>query len=259
MKLILTFILLFAALASVKAQSNYITGKVVEEGSENGLYGATIVVNQLKGTGATTDLDGNFKIKVPVATYTLKVTMIGYLPVVKTDVIVTAGRETDLIIKMKATTVNLNGVTVTSDYFDKSIQENNMSTIVLNAQEIRRSPGSMQDFQRILQGMPGVATSSDQTNELLVRGGSPNQNLTVFDNMEIHSTNHYPNQFNSGGPINMVNVDLIEDIQFSTGGFNSKYGDKLSSVLILNTREGRRTSWLKGDANISFAGSRRCA
>jgi hypothetical protein len=255
MKFISAFFFIIITTVNISAQSNFIKGKVVDEGTGEALTGATIVVEQLKGTGATSDLSGAFSIKVPVATYTLNATMIGYLPVVKTDVIVTAGRETELIIKMKATTVNLNGVTVTSDYFDKSIQENNLSAIVLNAQEIRRSPGSMQDFQRILQGMPGVATTSDQNNELLVRGGTPNQNLTVFDNMEIHSTNHYPNQFNSGGPINMINVDLIEDIQFSTGGFNAKYGDKLSSVLIVNTREGRRTSALKGDANISFAGA----
>jgi len=89
---------------------------------------------------------------------------------------------------------------------------------VLGAEEVRRSPGSTQDFQRILQGMAGVSFTNDQDNELLVRGGSPNENQTVFDNMEIHSTNYYPNGLNSGGPINMVNVDLIEDIHFSTGG-----------------------------------------
>ncbi|MDP3684521.1 MAG: TonB-dependent receptor, partial [Ignavibacteria bacterium] len=92
-------------------------------------------------------------------------------------------------------------------------------------------------------------------NELLVRGGSPNENLTVYDNMELHSTNHYPNEMNSGGPINMVNVDLIENIQFSTGGFISKYGDKLSSVMSIETREGTRNSLLKGNANLSMAGA----
>jgi len=254
-KLLLVCCLMFLCAGVGFAQSNYIIGKVIDETSGEALYGANVIVNELKGAGASTDINGAFKIKVPVATYTLKISSIGYVPVVKTDIVVTTGRETNVVVKMKATTVNLHEVTISTDYFDKASQENNLSTVVLNAEEIRRSPGSMQDFQRILQSMPGVATSSDQNNELLVRGGSPNQNLTVFDNMEIHSTNHYPNQYNSGGPINMVNVDLIEDIQFSTGGFNAKYGDKLSSVLILNTREGRRTSDIKGDANISFAGA----
>jgi hypothetical protein len=73
--------------------------------------------------------------------------------------------------------------------------------------------------------------------------------------MEIHSTNHYPNEYNSGGPINMINVDLIEDIQFSTGGFISKYGDKLSSVMNVTTREGTRNNLFNANMNLSMAGA----
>ncbi|MCL5020293.1 MAG: hypothetical protein M1339_01220, partial [Bacteroidetes bacterium] len=102
--------------------------------------------------------------------------------------------------------------------------------------------------------MAGVSFTTDQTNELLVRGGAPDENLTVLDHMEIHSTNHYPNQYNSGGPINMINVELIEDVQFSTGGFISKYGDKSSSVMSITTREGTRESLLRGNLNLSMAG-----
>lgn len=110
------------------------------------------------------------------------------------------------------------------------------------------------DYQRILQAMPGVSFSTDQSNELLVRGGAPDENLTVFDHMEVQSTNHYPNEYNSGGPINMVNVDLIQDVDFSTGGFISKYGDKSSSVIDITTREGSRDKLLTGNANLTMAG-----
>ena len=155
---------------------------------------------------------------------------------------------------MAPSAIQMKEAVVKGDYFDKAIQLNNVATLVLSPEEIRRSPGSMQDFQRILQGMAGVSFSNDQNNELIVRGGSPNENLTVFDEMELHSTNHYPNEYNSGGPINMVNVDLIENIQFSTGGFISKYGDKLSSVMHITNREGTRNSALAGDVNLSMAG-----
>ncbi len=236
-------------------QTNNLTGRVVDASTGEPLIGANVIVNELPNTGAAADEDGFFSIKVPVGAYSIKISLIGYIPVVKTDIIVNAGRETFVNVKLQATAVELGEITVKSDYFDKAVQANNLSTVVLSAEEVRRSPGSMQDFQRILQAMPGVANSSDQTNELLVRGGSPNENLTVFDNIEIHSTNHYPNQFNSGGPINMVNVDLIDNIQFSTGGFTAKYGDKLSSVMVVNTREGRRNSLFNGNINVSFAGA----
>lgn len=238
-----------------KTKFNIIRGEVLDASSGERLIGATVVVNELKSKGTVTDENGAFEMLVPLGAYSLKISLVGYQTVIKTDVIVNAGRETVLSVKLLGTTLEMQTVTVKGDYFDKSLQANTLSTVVLSAEEVRRSPGSAQDFQRILQSMPGVGFSSDQDNELLVRGGSPNENLVLFDDMELHSVNHYPNEYNSGGPINMVNVDLIDNIQFSTGGFVSKYGDKLSSVVVVNTREGRRTNALNGNANISMAGA----
>jgi hypothetical protein len=254
LKLIITcFILFVTSIAGM--QENLITGKVLDERTNEPLTGVNIVVNELQGTGTTSDVNGIFNIPVTAGSYSITASYIGYQTVVKTDVIVKSGSEAKVVIKMSEIAVELQQVTIKADYFDKALKENDLSTVILGAEEIRRSPGSAQDFQRILQGMAGVSFSNDQNNELLVRGGSPNENLTVFDNMEIHSTNHYPNEYNSGGPINMVNVDLIEDIQFSTGGFISKYGDKLSSVMNITTREGTRNNLFNANMNLSMAGA----
>lgn len=251
-KSIFLFFLLLSGMVS--AQKGVISGRVVDATTGEALIGANIIVNELETIGAASDIGGFFTVNVPLGTYSVKVSLIGYQPVVKTDVVVKSGREAHVLIRLSETTLDMEEITVTAEYFDESIQDNDLSTVVLHAEEIRRSPGSSQDFQRILQGMAGVSFSNDQTNELLVRGGSPNENLTVFDGMEIHSTNHYPNNLNSGGPINMINVDLIQDIEFSTGGFISKYGDKLSSVLVVNTREGTRNRDFSTNANVSMAG-----
>ncbi|MCF8242872.1 MAG: TonB-dependent receptor, partial [Melioribacteraceae bacterium] len=236
------------------AQQTQVTGKVFDSATREPLPGVNVIIIELENTGAATNINGEFEINVPVGSYSIRASLVGYTPVVKTDVIAKSGRETNVLIELSETALEMNQVEVTADYFDKSIIENDLSTVVLGAEEVRRSPGSSQDFQRILQAMAGVSFSTDQTNELLVRGGSPDENLTVYDNMEIHSTNHYPNEYNSGGPINMINVDLIEDIQFSTGGFISKYGDKLSSVLSVKTREGTRNRLFSGNGNLSMAG-----
>ena len=246
--------LLMMMFNNIFAQKGILNGKVTDVSNSEPLIGVNIIVVELENTGTATDINGYFEIALPVGSYSLKASLIGYSTVVKTDVIVKSGTEETINIQLSSTTLELGQVTVTGDYFDKAITENNLSTVILGQEEVRRSPGSDQDFQRILQAMAGVSFSTDQTNELLVRGGSPNENLTVFDNMEIHSTNHYPNELNSGGPINMINVDLIEDIHFSTGGFISKYGDKLSSVLVVNTREGTRLRDLAANVNLSMAG-----
>lgn len=253
--IILIFLLSILIQTNLSAQSGTVTGIITDASTKEPLIGANILIVEMENVGSATDFDGKFLIKVPVGSYSIRASLIGYTPVVKTDVIVKTGSEVYLDIQLSQTTLELNEVQVTADYFDKSILENNLSTISLSVEEIKRSPGSMADFQRILQGMAGVSFSNDQTNELLVRGGSPNENLTVFDGMELHSTNHYPNEFNSGGPINMVNVSLIQDIQFSLGGFISKYGDKMSSVMNITTRDGTRNSLFTGQTNFSMAGA----
>lgn len=240
--------------ATAHSQTGTITGYLSDAKTGEALVGANIIINELKNTGAATDTDGRFVVVVPVGSYSVRASMIGFQPVVKTDVIVTAGSETHIVIRLSEAPVELGQVTVSPDYFEKASVENNLSTVVLGSEEVKRSPGSAQDFQRILQAMAGVSFTTDQTNELLVRGGAPDENLTVLDHMELHSTNHYPNQYNSGGPINMINVDLIQDVQFSTGGFISKYGDKSSSVMSVTTREGSRESLLRGNVNLSMAG-----
>ncbi|MCK5455906.1 MAG: carboxypeptidase-like regulatory domain-containing protein, partial [Melioribacteraceae bacterium] len=233
---ILLLILVFTSINY--AQTGLLTGKVIDASTKEALIGANILVTELENIGGATDVDGNFKINVPVGSYSIKVSLIGYTPIVNTDIVIKTNSESYFEIQLSPTSLKIDEVTVTADYFDKAVIENNLSTIALGVEEVRRSPGAMGDFQRILQGIAGVSFSSDQTNELLVRGGSPNENLTIFDNMELHSTNHYPNEFNSGGPINMVNLELVQDIQFSTGGFISKFGDKMSSSMSINSRDG---------------------
>lgn len=253
-RLFLILIIMVLAKGNIFPQTGIITGSVTDSKTNEPLIGVNIIVNELSGAGAASNEHGNFSIKLPVGSYSLKATLIGYTPAVKTDIIVKTGGEVRVIIQLSESAVNLNEISVTADYFDKSVIENNLSTVVLGVEEIKRSPGSLQDFQRILQAMAGVSYSKDKNNELLVRGGSPNENLTILDNIEMHSTNHYPNERNSAGPINMINVDLIDNIQFSTGGFISKYGDKLSSVMNITTREGSRIKPLQANFNISNAG-----
>ncbi|MBU0473670.1 MAG: TonB-dependent receptor [Bacteroidetes bacterium] len=249
---ILVLVLLISNLSF--AQTGSLSGKVIDSSTKEALIGANILITELENVGAATDINGNFEFNVPVGSYSIKVSLIGFETVIKTDIIIKTKSQTYIDVQLSPTTLKMDEVTVTADYFDKAVIENNLSTIALGVEEVRRSPGSMSDFQRILQGMAGVSFSNDQTNELLVRGGSPNENLTIFDNMELHSTNHYPNEFNSGGPINMINTELIQDIQFSTGGFISKFGDKMSSAMNIKTRDGITSQPFVGETNISMAG-----
>ena len=232
-----------------------IAGQVVDGTTQQPLAGVNVQVVEAPSFGAVSDGNGNFFINgIDVGEYSLRASLLGYGQAVVTNVVVSTGRSAKVKVKLTETPVEVGGVEVKADYFSRAGSISPVSTVGLSGSEVARSPGSLADMDRIMLSLPNVGNSSDESNELIVRGGAPDENLTVMDYVEIPSTNHYPNEFNSGGPINMVNVDLIEDIQFSTGGFPAQYGDKLSSVMDVTLREGDRQRAFASNTGFNFAG-----
>ena len=244
----------FSSLAAQEKRGE-ISGQVIDGATQQPLIGVNVAVVEKPTAGAATDENGNFFIKnLEVGEYSLRASLIGYQTLVLTNVVVSTGRSAKVKIKMEEALVEIGEVEVKADYFSRAGSISPVSTIGLSGAEVARSPGSIQDMDRLMQSLPNVGNSSDESNELIVRGGAPDENLTVMDYVEIPSTNHYPNEFNSGGPINMVNVDLIEDVRFSTGGFPAQYGDKLSSVMDVTLREGDRRRSFATNTGFNFAG-----
>jgi hypothetical protein len=232
-----------------------ITGKVLDSKTLEPIPSVNVIVLQKQGVGGATDVNGNFRIRsLEVGTYSLQISAIGYSLQVVTNVVISTGRATSLTVKLDETAIEMRGVTVQANYFSRGQQMAPISSNSFDRAEVLRSPGGVQDVQRIAQNLPGVASSTDNINELIVRGGAPFENLTILDNMEIPSINHYSNQFNSAGPINMVNADMVEDVQFSSGGFPAQYGDKTSSVMSLTVREGDRTKPFAAKSAFNMAG-----
>ena len=252
---IVAALLLLSTLLVAQEKRGEISGQIIDGTTHQPLIGANVVVVEKPTIGAITDENGNFFIRnLEVGEYSLRVSLIGYETSIITDVVVSTGRSAKVKVKLEEASVQIGEVEVKADYFSRAGSISPVSTIGLNGAEVARSPGSIQDMNRLMLSLPNVGNSNDQSNELIVRGGAPHENLTVMDYIEIPSTNHYPNEFNSGGPINMVNVDLIEDVRFSTGGFPAQYGDKLSSVMDVTLREGDRRRLFASNTGFNFAG-----
>lgn len=147
------FITLFALASIIYAQTGLFTGKIIDENTKEPLIGVNILILELENIGTASDLNGNFILTVPVGSYSAKISLIGYTSNIRTDISIKTQSETYIDVQLSASSVELNEVKVTADYFDKAIIENNLSTIALGVEEVRRSPGSMGDFQRILQGI----------------------------------------------------------------------------------------------------------
>ncbi len=250
-----TIFLIFFTLISTWAQnspSGNLEGIVLDKNNKSPLIGVNIFLIS-KETGTTTNETGNYKFEnLPVGTYTIQFSFIGYEKVTKTDVIIFSKRTTYLNIEMFASAVELNDVVVESGYFTE-IENKPIGTINFSSEEIRRAPGSAGDVSRIIYGLPSLAKVNDSRNSLIVRGGSPIENSFYIDNIEIPNINHFPVEGSSDGPIGILNVDFIEDVNFFSGGFSSIYGDKLSSIMEISFREGAKDK-IQSQVNMSMQG-----
>ena len=248
MKIKILLLLLFFSGISY-AQVGSIIGKVVDKSTREPLPGVNI---QVLGTdfGSATNVNGEFTIeRIKVGTYSVQASFIGYTTEVKTDVILTSAKPSQINFELAEAVIQLQGVTVTSGFF-KTIPTEVSSISMLNYEEMRRSPGGFEDVVRALSVLPGVAQASAGRNDLVVRGGAPSENLFLVDGFVVPNINHFGSQGATGGPLSFINLDYVNEISFSTGGFSAVYGDKLSSVLSIDLKEGRKDR-LGGKALIS--------
>lgn len=256
-KIVLALLLFFQILPKhTYSQDGKLVGKIegiiIDAETKAELIGANILIIN-STTGAATDLDGKFIIEnVPVGNYSIKISFLGYTPIIKTDIIVRSNRITLVNGELSTSSLESDEVVVEAEYFQKN-DEQALSSINFSGEEIRRAPGSAGDVSRILMILPSVAKVNDQSNTLAVRGGSPIENTFYIDNIEIPNINHFPSQGASGGVIGMINVDFIEDVDFFTGGFSAIYGNKLSSIMNLSLREGNSEK-VEGQLNLDFSG-----
>jgi len=203
--------------------------------------------------GTVTNELGYFSLKnLPPGTYNIKATIIGYQTVVRSDVVVLPKRNATIDMELVSSAIEVEGVSVTADYFQKPL-ETTVSFKSLLPEEIRRSPGSAEDIFRVMQSLPGVATAGGKSAQLIVRGGSPDENLTLLDNVEIYNPIHFARTGESMGIISIVNPSLLKEVDFMTGGFPAKYGDKMSSVFEMKLLDGNK-EMMNTDVNLNFGG-----
>jgi hypothetical protein len=247
--LLLAGILLGLPLSTALAQTGSISGTVQDQVSKEPLPSTNV---QLLGTtlGASTNIEGKFTIpNVPVGTYQLRASIVGYQPLVLSDIVVMTGMQRDVVVRLDQVPVDIGAVEVTASFFQKD-PDAPVSVQRLSAEEIRRSPGGFEDVLRALSVLPGVAQVAAGRNDLVVRGGAPSENLYVVDNTEIPNINHFGTQGSGGGPLSYINLDFVRGTAFSTGGFGVRYGDRMSSTLTVDLRDGR-SDRVGGKATIS--------
>lgn len=218
------------------AQNNNISGLVIDRYTGQPIEFANVSIVDL-GLGSSTDSLGFFKINnLNPGIYNLQVSFIGYKTETIYELKLTPSRSIYQIIELDQTGSDLDEVELTSEpLFSK---ENPISIKDIGASEIKRSPGGNRDISKVIQSFPGVASSTSFRNDIIIRGGAPNENVFYLDGIEVPNINHFSTQGSSGGPVGMLNVDLIESVDYLSGGFPSNRGNTLSSIFEFSQKVG---------------------
>lgn len=253
---LLTLLVLFPTILFAQnsnKKSGSISGSVVDAQTQEPLIGVNILIEKTL-TGTASDIDGNFNIqKLEPGIYTLIVRYIGYETRALPDIVVGSNREQIVNIKLNPALIQGEEVTITSGYFSES-STNGIGKTSFSPEEIRRSPGAAQELARVLNALPSVASKGETSQDMLVRGGSPTENGYYIDNIPLPEVRHFKTEGGqSSGPIGLVNTELISDIDFSAGGFSSRFGNHLSSVSDITYRDGNSMR-LRGDVGANLAG-----
>ncbi len=228
-------------ISTLPAQQNagVIKGRIFNTKTNEGVPFATV---QVWGTttGAFTDENGNFSLTgIKPGFVELRVTSIGFKPYISGALMVTNSNHMNLEIPLEESEISLGEVVVRASPFIRKI-ETPLSARIIGLDEIERNPGGNRDVFRVLQSFPGVASTPAFRNDVIVRGGGPNENRFYIDNIEIPYLNHFSTQGASGGPASIVNVDFVQSVDFLSGAFPASKGNALSSVLNFSFIDGDR-------------------
>ncbi len=259
MKKLLSLLLALFCFGSIFAQTAILKGRIVDAKTNEAVAFANLVLNP-GNIGTTTDIDGNYAFsELSPGVYSLSCSYVGYLQETRAEIRVTPVKPTQIDISLTPSVEQLSEVEITTQRFQKS-EVAPMSLRTVSTEEILRNPGGNRDISRVLQILPGVATTLSFRNDLIVRGGAPNENRFYLDGIEVPNINHFATQGSSGGPVGLLNVNFIRQVNFYTGAFPANRGNALSSVMDLRQVSGN-TERLAGtfmlgssDAGITLDG-----
>lgn len=244
--LFLIFILIaFSSFAQNNGQS--VRGIVVDAFTGSPIIGATVLVlNSIPINGTSTDERGEFELNdISNGRSSFSASFIGYSPQAFSNIMVNSGKETFLSFKLEEKVTNLTEVIIKAEY-SKEKPLNEMALISarsFSVEETERYAGSLGDPARMVSNYAGVMPGNDTRNDIIIRGNSPTGLLWRIEGVEVQNPNHFGAQGTTGGPVSMLNSNLLANSDFITGAFPAEYGNALSGVFDINLRSGNKEKY----------------
>lgn len=241
MKIFTYFLFLILSTASNAQITQAIRGSVKDLDTKAPLIGANVIITSLDPVkGASVDYNGNFTITdVPIGRIDIRITYVGYEPKTMTNIELTSGKELILNIELQESLV-MKEVVIKGEK-DKAGAQNKMTSVsarTFSIDESMRYAGSLNDVARMAQNFAGVQGADDSRNDIVIRGNSPTGVLYRFEDIDIPNPNHFALNGTTGGPISILNNNVLDNSDFMTGAFPAEYGNALAGVFDLKMRSG---------------------
>jgi hypothetical protein len=237
-------LLLFLCYASLQGQeyTQTIRGTITDKDSKIPIIGANVILlNNSPVVGTVSDVNGNFRISsVPVGRQDIRVTLLGYNTIEMPNILVTSAKEIVLEISLEEKVTAMDEVVVKAQV-RKDRPINDMAIVSARSftvEETEKYAGSRGDVARMASSYAGVSFANDQRNDIIIRGNSPMGLLWRMEDVDIPNPNHFAENGTTGGPVGMLNNNVLKNSDFFTGAFPAEYGNAFSGVFDLKMRNG---------------------
>ena len=245
----------FFSFESMSQATSAIGGVVVNKNSQVGLPGISIQLTP-GGKSTVSDSLGNFRITgiIPGA-YAISFSGVGFQTKTISNLVVTSGNENTLQVELDPQVGQLSTIVVSGRKNSARVAtiESPLSIQRLTTEDIKANPGGNFDISKVIQSLPGVGGGiggGSFRNDIIIRGGSPSENVFYLDGIEVPIINHFSTQGSGGGPQGILNVSFIEDVRLSTSAFDARYDNALSSVFQFKQKAGNANR-LQGNVRLS--------
>lgn len=241
MKKVVLCVFLMQVFGLVGQNQGSISGKIIDAKTRESIPYVNVLVY---GTsiGVASDENGKFSISnIPLGYNKLQVSFVGYETLISDEYLVTKDNAPFVTVELQENATNLDEVEIKASLFKKSI-ESPLSLQSLGVAEIERNPGGNRDVLKVIQSFPGVASNPGFRNDIIIRGGATSENKFYLDGIEVPIINHFQTQGATGGPVGIMNADLIRKVDFYSSAFPANRGNTLSSVIEFTQKRGNPTA-----------------
>ncbi|WP_299006844.1 TonB-dependent receptor [uncultured Tenacibaculum sp.] len=241
MRKVLILLVLLQSFAVVSQNSGEISGKVIDSKTRELLPFVNVLVYGTE-IGAVSNEKGEFVLNnVPLGYNKIQASFVGYKTLISDEYLVTKDNSPYITLELIEDATQLKEVQIQAPLFKESV-DSPLSLQSLGIAEIEKNPGGNRDVLKVIQSFPGVASNPGFRNDIIIRGGATSENKFYLDGIEVPVINHFQTQGATGGPVGIMNADLIRKVDFYSSAFPANRGNSLSSVIEFTQKRGNPTS-----------------